>query len=45
VLGAIALAAIVLTLPFRKGAAIAVNWLITTRSGGDGGDVPSDRHH
>lgn len=44
VLGAIALAVIVVTLPFRKGAAIAVNWLIATRSGGDGGDVPSDRH-
>jgi uncharacterized protein (DUF983 family) len=44
VLGAIALAVIVLTLPFRKGAAIALNWLIATRAGGDGDDVPSGPH-
>jgi uncharacterized protein (DUF983 family) len=43
-LGAIALAVIVLTLPFRKGAAIALNWLIATRGGAEDADVPSDRH-
>ena len=41
VLGAIALAVIVLSLPFRKGAAIALNWLIATRGATD---VPSEPH-
>jgi uncharacterized protein (DUF983 family) len=33
VLGTAALTLIVLSLPFRKGVAIAVNWLVETRSG------------
>jgi uncharacterized protein (DUF983 family) len=39
-LAAVALAVIVLSLPFRKGAAIALNWLVSIRAGGDG--VSSD---
>ena len=42
-LGAAALAVIVASLPYRKGAAIAVNWLIATRSGDDE-HVSSDPH-
>jgi uncharacterized protein (DUF983 family) len=34
-LGAVALTVIVASLPFRKGAAIALNWLIAVRSGAD----------
>ena len=34
--------AIVVSLPFRKGAAIALNWLISTRGGVEPGRVPSD---
>jgi uncharacterized protein (DUF983 family) len=41
-LAACALAVIVLSLPFRKGAAIAVNWLVATRSGGHSANVSSD---
>jgi len=41
VLGAVALAVIVASLPSRKGAAIAVNWLVAARGGEDEEAVPS----
>jgi uncharacterized protein (DUF983 family) len=42
-LGTVALAVIVASLPCRKGAAIAANWLIASRDGTDGADTASDR--
>jgi uncharacterized protein (DUF983 family) len=43
-LGAVALALIVASLPFRKGAAIALNWLIAARAGPESDGVSSDPH-